>query len=273
MMLGKVFLFSSLVAAALAPVSAHSATCPSFPDPEIIVNAQFAPPRYNFQQGLAKLRQIAEVESAAILHKDQPVGLAVGELSVGLELHANAAYGGDGTTVCAKPSQIVVDMSFANNTVYVAKELPRRTCGHQEVLAHEEEHVKIDRVLLKQYEPVIRQYMQVAARQLGTVQASTKTDAENTMQKFINKHLDTLAEEINQIRKDRQAAHDSREEYARLAKVCDGQIQRALLDAKDTTDKEYSRITNRSAFGYYPSRNDAVPSAQPSRTNYWSNGN
>jgi hypothetical protein len=263
----RTFLFSSLLAATLSPASALAA-CPTFPEPEVVVNAQFSPPRYNFQQSLARLRQIAEVESAAILHKDQPVGLAVGELSMGIEMKANAAYGADGATVCARPARIDVNIGFTNNTIYVAKELPRRTCGHQEVLAHEEEHVRIDRALLRQYEPVVQQYMQIAARQMGTVRATTTAEAENEMQKFINKHLETLAEEMNQVRKDRQAAHDSHDEYARLAKVCDGQVQQLIANTADTTHKEYNQINRRSAFGYYPSRANALPSTQPSWTTY-----
>lgn len=248
------------LAAPFEALAGDIGTCPNFPDPAITINPSFTPPRYNFNQSLSRLQQIAEVESAALLHKDTPVGLSVGELSVGVTMQANAAYGSDGH-VCAKPAAITIDVGFNNNTIYVAKELVRRTCGHSEILAHEEEHVNIDRELLKEYEPVMARYMNAAARQLGTVRAKSTEEAEQVMQGFINDHLQDMANEINAERKKRQAKHDSREEYERLAKVCDGAVTQIVNQIKgdDVVQKK------KSSFGYYPSRNPQLPTAEQAR--------
>lgn len=250
-----------LIAAAvtLLPSTAHAA-CPDFPVPQVVVNVEFTPPRYNFNQSLAKLRQIAEIESAAILHKDQPVGLAVGEMNVKLNLKANAAYDVDGS-VCARPSHVVIDMGFQNNTVYVAKELARRTCGHEEVLAHEEEHINIDRALLKEYEPEIARYMQAAVRELGTVRGKTSISAEQQIQTFINNHLQIMANEMNKTRKLRQAQHDSHAEYKRLAASCDGQIAAMVGERAPATLQEAGRLSKKSPYGSYPSRYSDAPDA------------
>lgn len=214
----------------LLPHTAAASTatpCPTFPETSVIVRQTFAAPRYNFQQSLASLRRIAETQSAAIFHRDQPVGLALGELTVSMAMQANAVLGTD-KLVCAKPAVLNVEVGFQNSTIYVARELPRRTCAHNEILEHEEHHVEIDRQLLKEYMPIIERFLQTSVRELGTVKAKDPTIAEEKMQTFIKGQLDKISEKMNAERARRQAAHDSPEEYQRLAVVCDGDISKAV---------------------------------------------
>jgi len=229
------------------------ADCPAFPAPQINITPSFSAPRYNFQQNLAQLRQIAEVESAAILHKDQPVGLAVGELSIGMTMEANAAFGNDGA-VCARPSVVNIDLGFKNNTVYVARELPRRTCGHEEILEHEEGHVEIDRQLLKEYIPIAQRYLQAAVDELGYARAKTPDEAKAKMQDFMSQHLKQLADDINKERVKRQAEHDSVAEYKRLSAVCGGAVSQLVAEKREVTEQSYQRNVRRSSA--YGSRND-----------------
>lgn len=227
---------------------AHAATtaCPDFPETAVIIHPTFTAPRYNFQQSLGKLRQIAETQSAAIFHRDQPVGLALGELTITMAMQANAVLGPD-KMVCAKPAQLMVDVGFQNSTIYVARELPRRTCAHNEILDHEEHHVAIDRELLKEYLPIIERYLQTSVRELGTVKAKDTTTAEDKMQKFISAQLNKVSEKMNAERSRRQAEHDSKEEYQRLAIVCDGDVAKAVAANSPAAEREYLRNTRSNA--------------------------
>lgn len=241
---------------ALPQATAHAA-CPQFPETVVTVHPHFAAPRYNFQQSLASLRRIAETQSAAIFHRDQPVGLAVGELKVTMAMQANAAVGTD-KMICAKPAQLQVEVGFQNSTIYVAREFPRRTCAHNEVLAHEEEHVAIDRELLREYEPIIQRFLQVSVRELGTVRAKDGAAAEAKMQQFISKQLEKVADKMNAERVRRQSAHDSPEEYARLAAVCDGEVSRLVAQYSPTAQREYQQRVRNRANG-----NNAAAATQP----------
>lgn len=237
--------FAILLPATLIPVGADAATtastpCPTFPETAVIVHPTFAAPRYNFQQPLGSLRQIAETQSAAIFHRDQPVGLALGELTVTMSMQANAVVGGD-KMICAKPAALNVEVGFQNSTIYVARELPRRTCAHNEILEHEEGHVAIDRELLKEYLPIIERFLQASVQELGTVKAKDTAAAEDRMQKFIKGQLDKVSEKMNAERARRQAQHDSKEEYQRLAVVCDGDITKAVAQYSPAADREYKR--------------------------------
>lgn len=243
MLIGRFCLVALLCAASL-PVAntarAAAGDCPDFPETAVLVHPVFDAPRYNFQQSLARLRQIAETQSAAIFHRDQPVGLALGELTITMGMQANAVLRPD-KMVCAKPANLTVDVGFQNSTVYVARELPRRTCAHNEILEHEEQHVEIDRQLLKEYMPIIQAYLETSVRELGTVRAKDTAAAEEKMQSFISKQLEKVSQKMNAERARRQAAHDSQEEYQRLAMVCDGDVTKAVNINSPAADREYQR--------------------------------
>lgn len=245
-----------LVTLLLVPTPAQAEQCPEFPGTAVRIHPVFTAPRYNFQQSLAQLRQIAETQSAAIFHRDQPVGLALGEMAVTMSMQANAVMMPDKKTVCAKPAVLTVDVGFQNSTIYVARELPRRTCAHNEVLAHEEHHVEIDRQLLKEFEPIITRYLQTSLHELGTVQAESTEAAEAKMQKFIRKQLEKVAEKMNAERARRQAAHDSPEEYQRLAAVCNGEVTTAVAVNSPAAEREYKRATSRGTTFHRPQASD-----------------
>lgn len=262
MKLGRLALLAAFALSAPLPADAQAyaasvSTCPEFPDTTVIIHPVFAAPRYNFQQSLAKLRQIAETQSAAIFHRDQPVGLALGELTVTMSMQANAVLGAD-KMICAKPAQLMVDVGFQNSTIYVAREMPRRTCAHNEILEHEEHHVDIDRELLKEYAPIIERYLQTSVRELGTVRAKDPAAAEDKMQKFIAKQLEKVSEKMNAERARRQAAHDSPEEYQRLAIVCEGDVSRAVAQYSPAADREYKRDTRVGARAVTTTRSGSV---------------
>lgn len=235
-----------------APAMAQSNACPDFPGTVVRIHPVFNSPRYNFQQSLAQLRQIAETQSAAIFHRDQPVGLALGEMSVTMSMQANAVLLSDKSGVCAKPAALMVDVGFQNSTIYVARELQRRTCAHNEVLAHEEHHVEIDRQLLKEYTPIIQRYLETSLYELGTVKADDAGAAEAKMQAFISRQLAKVAEKMNAERSRRQAAHDSPQEYQRLAAVCDGEVTTTVSLNSPAAEREYKRNTSRGGTFHRP---------------------
>lgn len=222
--LAALALFSAFYAGG-AQAATTISTCPDFPEPEIAVTNFFEAPSYDFQEDMVKLRQMSFAHASESLQ--QPVGLAKGELNLGLVMQSNMIVGTDGR-ICARPKLLRVDAGFQHNTVYVAHELPNHTCGHSEILAHEEGHVQIDRQLLDDYKPILTKFAQDSIQQLGVVTAKTPEEAEKQMQAFINEHLQDVAAEMNKERARRQALHDTPDEYTRLGKVCQGEVAVAV---------------------------------------------
>lgn len=219
------------------PAAAQITTsaCPSFPDPQVNIQTRFQDPSYNFGQSLIKLRQMAQVDSAAIFHEDQPVGLASGELSFTREMRTNIALSNVDGRFCARPQSVTIKVEFPRNVIYVARELPRGSCAHNEILTHEEGHVEIDRELLTDYAPQMEGFVRIALTRMGTVRGTTQQEVEQNVQNLIDEQLEKAANEINRERSRRQAAHDSPQEYKRLSKVCDGVIPATVARFTDQT--------------------------------------
>lgn len=201
--------------------------CPALAEPSVRVTTYFEAPAYNFEQPLPRLKDIVAAQASAVFHRDQPVGFAVGELNFSITLQTNMVVGSDGR-ICARPAEAHVDVGFQHNAIYVARELPRSSCGHAEILAHEEGHVAIDRKLLADYQPMLQQFAEVAIRKLGVVRANDPNEARQRMQNFINDQLEVAAGEMNKERGYRQQAHDSPAEYQRLSEACNGAIQQVV---------------------------------------------
>lgn len=220
-------------------------TCPPMPAGQVSVTNFFEPPAYNFQHTMSSLKDISERQASNVLKKEQPVGLAIGELTMGLTLQSDMVIGTDGQ-VCARPKLLRLDAGFQHNTVYVASELPRRSCAHEEVLDHEEHHVAIDRQLLQEYKPILTKFAERAVEQLGVIRASSPDEAERQMQMFLNTQLQAASDTIREERTRRQLAHDSTEEYERLGKVCDGAIASAVRQYgnKEQTASQSSQGVN-----------------------------
>lgn len=201
--------------------------CPPLPEPTVRVTTFFEAPAYNFEQPLPRLKDIVAAQASAVFHRDQPVGFAIGELNFSIMLQTNMIVGTDGR-VCARPAEARIDVGFQHNSIYVARELARNTCGHAEVLAHEEGHLAIDRKLLAEYQPILQQFTEAAIRKLGIVRATDPEEARRRMQNFINDQLELAAGEMNKDRGYRQQAHDNPAEYQRLSAACGGTIQQIV---------------------------------------------
>ncbi len=221
------FMLASLTLPAVAQTLGNVSECPPLPDPVVKITSFFEAPAYNFEQPLPRLKDIVAAQASAVFHKDQPVGFAIGELNFSIMLQTNMVVGTDGR-VCARPAEARIDVGFQHNSIYVARELPRNTCGHAEVLAHEEGHLAIDRKLLAEYQPILQQFAEAAIRKLGMVRANDPEEARSRMQNFINDQLEIAAGEMNKERGYRQQAHDNPAEYQRLSAACEGTIQQVV---------------------------------------------
>ena len=121
---------------------------------------------------------------------------------------------------CSRP-RIVIDLTMAPMTVYVASELANDACGHAAVLAHEMKHVA-----------AFREHMVDTARTLEAElpqlfgQRIIKARDADAGEAQVREALRTFLEEFIAVNtaelKDRHAAVDSAEEYGRVRGACGG---------------------------------------------------
>lgn len=121
---------------------------------------------------------------------------------------------------CSRP-RIVLDLTMAPMTVYVASELANDACGHDAVLAHEMKHVA-----------AFREHMTDTARTLEaelpqlfgqrTIKARDADAGEAQVREALRAFLEEFVARNTAQLKQRHAAVDSADEYTRVNGACGG---------------------------------------------------
>lgn len=127
---------------------------------------------------------------------------------------------------CVAP-HITVKLSYLPIVIFVGKEFAPGSCAYNEILAHEQRHRETYQVHLPKVEALVR-----AA--LGKrFEAKPLYAPRGTASQALGREIDTallpyIKAELGKVEVD-QAAIDTAQEYARLGKVCGGEIQSILL--------------------------------------------
>jgi hypothetical protein len=123
---------------------------------------------------------------------------------------------------CIAP-KIAVELSYIPVVIYVGREFRPETCAYQEILAHEMRHLKAYLDQLPKVEAVVgaalKQRFQAKPIYAPAGQAKALLDHEMNAQ-----WLPYIKNEMMKVER-LQGAIDSPQEYARLSKVCKGEVQ------------------------------------------------
>ncbi|MBB5367017.1 MULTISPECIES: hypothetical protein [unclassified Janthinobacterium] len=126
---------------------------------------------------------------------------------------------------CVAP-QIAVSLSYAPVMIYIGREFAPGTCAYDEILAHELRHMKTYMEHLPRVEKIVRAALakRFEARPLyapgGTAKAALAREIDTGWLPYIKAEM----RKVEVL----QAAIDSPQEYARLSKACNGEIQNIL---------------------------------------------
>lgn len=213
------------------PAAAQSggrASCPSFGRPKVTIDYQMAPIRRDDGKSLAQLARMPG-------RKPGPAGSAHGHV-LGL---TQARYGESskigalfqpmpGGTVCGALQSLDVTFGFQERTVLVARELPKGSCIHGEVLEHEMKHIATDEKLLKEFGPTLERRLEAAAARIGTVRARSQEQVLAAVRKPLEAEMRRLFQEFGQKRDRAQAKVDTVAEYDRVSQSCGGEVSKYL---------------------------------------------
>ncbi|MBI1273551.1 MAG: hypothetical protein GC131_05665 [Alphaproteobacteria bacterium] len=152
-----------------------------------------------------------------------PVGLATSELITDIRYDISVVDNMRGYA-CGQITSLRLDVGFRDNTIYVAREIPRRSCSYKEVLEHEHKHVTTDERFLSEAMPRIKKYMKAALAEIGHVQAASRADMEEMFNQKMNLYMKELINNMSRERQILQGNVDTPEEYRRITYSCDGQL-------------------------------------------------
>jgi hypothetical protein len=211
-----------------SPAAARSDGCPDFGPVEVRVELQLAPIRRDDGRALAELARLpGRRPGPANSSRAHVLGLTLAQY--GDRSQIGTAYQQVGPRAfCAGAKSLEVTFGFQERTVLVASELPRNSCIHREVLAHEMKHIAVDEKLLREFGPTIRRRLEAVAARAGSVRASTQQQALAAARRPFDMEMRALFREFGQKRDRLQAQVDSSEEYERVSRSCGGEVAKYI---------------------------------------------
>lgn len=130
---------------------------------------------------------------------------------------------------CVAP-RLQVTLYYEPIVVYVGREFAPGTCAYKEILAHEMRHLKVYTDFLPGAEKTVRTAL--AKRFEGKPLYAPAGQARNLLQREIDTNwMVFIKNEMSKVER-LQAAIDTPQEYARLGKVCAGEVQSLIRPAK-----------------------------------------
>jgi hypothetical protein len=133
---------------------------------------------------------------------------------------------------CVAP-RIEVSLFYVPIVIYIGREFPPASCAYQEILAHEMRHLNVYLEYLPKVESVVRAAL--ARRFAGKPLYARAGQARALLQREIDGGwMPYIKAEMGKV-EHLQAAIDTPQEYARLGKVCQGEVQSLIGSAKRTT--------------------------------------
>jgi hypothetical protein len=127
---------------------------------------------------------------------------------------------------CAHVQHVDVTFGFRDVTVFIASEIPPDSCAFNETMAHEQRHVEVNRDILNQFVPVIEDRFKEYLKLNGVSKVQNADYAKQIINDRLKAIMDEVVDQMTAENIRRQREIDSRDEYARLSRVCDGELSK-----------------------------------------------
>lgn len=216
------FAFLLLALLALPAAAQPESECDADFTPFVNVTPVFDSPNYNFTTGLDGIQKIAQ-DSGHSIHEKIALGVTHYQTMLEFRTPVVILTYPDGNS-CARVQRIDVTIGYKDVTVYVAREIPEGSCGFDEVMAHEQKHIDVNRGVLQDYAPRIQESVEDYLRGNAVIHGQDHDAEIARLRQNLQNLLDDLSTKMMNDNIARQKEVDSPEEYARLSHVCGGQL-------------------------------------------------
>ncbi len=150
-----------------------------------------------------------------------PLGLTMAKLSVRYETwisHAKA----QGGTYCVYLGRAEITIGYPEVSVFVSSDYPEGSCEYEAILAHEMEHVAINREVLGAHKERIRKALARIVRSKRALLVYNKGAARAAFIREFDLGLKSALSALALDRNQRNAGIDTESSYRRVAERCDG---------------------------------------------------
>lgn len=125
---------------------------------------------------------------------------------------------------CVWASHVDVDIVY-NPIIYIASDFLNKQCQYDLTLAHEERHVATDLQTFNDFTPAMQQQIEGYISRLGAV-GPVPVETMDAVQDELLQHIITetkpVTDELADVRRERQAVFDTKENYIRENNMCRG---------------------------------------------------
>lgn len=136
------------------------------------------------------------------------------------EVQGGSAAVRRGAGFCAYLTSVDVDFGWRRVEVYVPSEFPKGTCEYNTVIDHENQHVAINRALLREFAPRMRARIEAILARTPPVFVRRPEGSADAAVAGLHAQLSGMLKEFEALHAQRNAAIDSPANYKALTAMC-----------------------------------------------------
>jgi hypothetical protein len=190
------------------------------PPPSISVELIPREPTYSNEKSLPEIQKMGASALTSDSHQGRAIlGLTVSEIN---SAQRNEIWGLErgGAPLCAWLRKIKVQISFTRLDVFVAKEYKPGSCQHAAILAHENEHVAIEKEMAEQLRRETLAKLKNVEHKLISTTTRTKEEMKHFLSGILQPMLEANMAAYKERKKKAHAKIDSKESYAKVQASC-----------------------------------------------------
>ena len=198
--------------------------CNSWPDVPVNLQPVFDEPKTDFSQNLAAIQLIASDRQHSI-PQYHAITMGITSYRPVLEFRVPIVVQEepDGLS-CAYVQHVDVTLGYRDVTVFIASEIPQGTCAFDETMAHEQKHIAVNQNILEEFAPLIEERFKAYLKLNGVSRVQNPDYAKQLITERLKSIMDEVVDQMIAENMRRQREVDSTDEYARLSRVCNGEL-------------------------------------------------
>lgn len=189
---------------------------------KVSLELELGEPQYIYDLDTAGIRDVvSDIRGYVAGPWHLPLGLTVARLGMDFETRFFIRKA-QGAGYCVALAEAKVTAGYKDLRVYISGNYAEGSCEFDAILAHEREHVQIDREVLDNYEAKIQAVLGRMRRGKKVIFVHRKSAARSAYVLYLQRWLKPVAAEMKAVLDRKNGAIDTRENYRRILTQCDG---------------------------------------------------
>jgi len=202
------------------PATGWAASCASQDTRHIKVNVTRDMGRvvYDFRRSQAELKRMSGQNLSSAW---QVNGLTEGTFTSRSSARFTLKPSRKGRYYCVRLNSVALKVGLDRIVIYIANKYRRNSCPFRAVMSHEQEHVEINRRVLRRVGWRIDEEVRSAVYRYKPFSARSEAEAQRKLSKYFDDALSPLFRELNAQADEENARIDTEASYKYLTRQCD----------------------------------------------------